>query len=145
MKKGFTLLELIAALGMSSIIVTILISMILKYNMNFKNETVEFKNYFYVSEAYLFIEHEFDMSKDAKVYENKIELIYKDEITKKIIELNEKGNIVIIDMDKNNKRSVNNILTNIKEFSVVQNKNTIYMSIMGNDGEKYEKCFTVIN
>lgn len=145
MKKGFTILELIAALGMSSIIITVLISMFLKYSTNFNKGTLEITNYFYISEAFLFIKNEIYKAKDVKIYENKIEINYTDGVTKKIIQSNGKNNIVIVHMEESVRRSVNNIATNVKEFSVVQKSNTIYITIMDNNGEKYEKCFGIIN
>jgi prepilin-type N-terminal cleavage/methylation domain-containing protein len=143
MKKGFTLLEIIVAIGMSSIIITILTSMILNYNLKFKKETLDMQNYFYIHEAFLFIEQEFNKSKNIKTYDNKIELNYIDEFNKKIIQFNGKNKIEIIDVYKNNIKAVNIITSNIKSLSITQKENIIYIIMIDVNGVKYEKCFGI--
>lgn len=143
MKKGFTLLELIVSIGIASILVSILISMFLKYNYIYSINTKEYREYFYCSEALMFIEHEVNNSKYVKISNNIIELNYADGITKKYIQLNTKGSIVIIHTENNTTKTVNNILNNIRDFSVIQKRNTIYVCITDNSGERYERCFGV--
>ncbi|MCM8711029.1 type II secretion system GspH family protein [Clostridium sp. SYSU_GA19001] len=143
MKKGFTLLEVIVSAGIASILVSILIPIFLKYNLIYKENTKEYREYFYCFEALMFIEQEINNGKNVRINNNVIQINYSDGITKKYIQQNTNGCIVLVHTENNVVKAVNNILNNISSFTVVQKRNTTYICITARSGERYERCFGI--
>ncbi|MFL0246711.1 prepilin-type N-terminal cleavage/methylation domain-containing protein [Candidatus Clostridium stratigraminis] len=143
MKKGLTLLELLIALAIASIVSALVASFYLKYNLLYNESSNYNRNYFYTSEALMFIENEIRNSKSVSTSNNIIEVKYPDGITRKTIKYNSAGGLTIAHYKNDIYLATNNILTNVNNFSVFQKNSTIYVSITINGGERYERCFGI--
>jgi prepilin-type N-terminal cleavage/methylation domain-containing protein len=143
MKKGFTIIEVIIAIGAAGIIATVLVSMLLTYNSSYIKKSKEHRDYFYSMEALMFIQNEVKNAMSVSAENNIIELNYLDTNIKKIIKLNSHDNIAIIYMENNAVEASNNIVADIGCFEVQQKNNLLYISITRKNGEKYEKCISI--
>jgi prepilin-type N-terminal cleavage/methylation domain-containing protein len=143
MKKGFTLLEVLVSLAIASVVTALVSTLFLKYNSLYSTSNKYNRDYFYSSEALMFIQNEIRNSMSVSVNNNIIEIKYSDGIVKKYIKYNGAGSLVIVHTENNINMAVNNILTNVNNFSVFQKSNIIYVSILINGGEKYERCFGI--
>jgi prepilin-type N-terminal cleavage/methylation domain-containing protein len=143
MKKGFTIIEVIIAIGAAGIIAAVMVSMLLTYNFSYIKKSKEHRDYLYSMEALMFIQNEVKNAKSVPAENNIIELYYLDGTIKKIIKLNNHDNIAITYMKNNAVEASNNIVTDINCFEVLQKNNLIYISITRKNGEKYEKCISI--
>lgn len=140
MKKGFTLIELVVYLAITSIIALSMISMLLKYNSSYITSSKEQRDYFYSMEALMFIKNEIDNAKSVSSENNIVELKYFDETVRKLIKINGDNKVVIVHIKNNAVETSNNILTDVSSFEVCQKGSLIYVSITRRNGESYEKC-----
>lgn len=143
MKKGYTLIELLGAVAVASTLIVLATTMFLKYDSIYKSNIKENRDYFYSTEALMFIQHEIESCKSVSIGSNEIVINYNDETIKKNVRLNNDGSLVIVHIENNSTEAVNNILNNVQNFQVTQRGNTIYVSIKINNGEKYERCFGI--
>jgi Tfp pilus assembly protein PilE len=143
MKKGFSIIELIIALGAASIITTVMVSMVLKSKFSYINKSKENRQYFYSMEALMFMKNEIDEAKSVSIASNIIELKYLDETIRKNIKLSSNHNIVIVHLKGNAVMASNNIITNVKDFEIVEKGSLIYLTIISQNGEKFEKCISI--
>lgn len=143
MKKGITLLEVLLSLAISNIMIVLILSMLLKYNTEYKNITKEYKDYFYLTEALMYIQKDILTSRDVSVENNKIKIISSDDINERYILLNEKNTLIVVDYKYGTYKGTNNLLKNLIEFNAGKKSNTIYVSLKLKDGEKYERCFRI--
>lgn len=143
MKKGFTLLELLIALAIASIVIALASNLYLKYNSLYMQNSKYNRDYFYSTEALMFIEDQIRNSKSVSINNNIIEVKYPDGIVKKYIKYNGSGSLIIVHTENDITLAVNNILTNVNNFTVIQKNSAIYVSITINGGEKYERCFGI--
>jgi prepilin-type N-terminal cleavage/methylation domain-containing protein len=143
MKKGFTIIELIIAVGAAGVIATVMVSMLLTYSSSYIKKSKDHRDYFYSMEALMFIQNEVNIAKSVSVENNIIELYYQDGTIKKTIKLNNHNNIAITHMKNNAAVASNNIVTDISCFEVLKKNNLIYISINRKNGEKYEKCISI--
>lgn len=143
MKKGFTLIEILIALAIASIVTALVSTLYLKYNLLYNQNTKYNRDYFYSTEALMFIQNEIRNSKSISINNNIIEVKYPDGITKKYIKYNGAGSLIIVHTENDINLAVNNILRNINNFTVIKKSNTIYVSISINGGEEYERCFGI--
>jgi prepilin-type N-terminal cleavage/methylation domain-containing protein len=143
MKKGFTIIEVIIAIGAAGSIAAVMVSMLLTYNSSYIKRSKEHRDYLYSIEALMFIQNEVKNAKSVSAENNIIELYYLDGTIKKIIKLNNHDNIAITYMKNNAVEASNNIVTDIDCFEVLQKNNLIYISITRKNGEKYEKCISI--
>jgi len=139
MKKGFTIIEVLASAALTSVVMTILISMFLTYNSSFCKESQDHRNYFYSMEALMYIQHQVETANSLKVNNNTLELEFSDDIVKHIY-LNNKENLIIVHNENGKRKTPNEILGNVKEFNTYRKNDTIYVSLMLKNGENYEIC-----
>jgi hypothetical protein len=141
------LLEVLLSLAVSNIIIVLLLSMMLKYNSAYINITKEYKDYFYSTEALMYIQKEILNSKYVFISNNRIDIYYpsgiEDDINKKCIQLNYAHNLIVDYYKDELYMGTNNILKDLLEFNVNQKNNTIYISLILKNGEKYERCFGI--
>lgn len=142
-KKGFTLLELLLALGMSSILISYVIHQLVTYKILYNKSIQINRQEVYASEALMFIEYQIQNSVSAHITENDIGLKYSDETIEKHIRMSASNNIVITHLEKGNVKAVNNILTNVKKFIVNQKGAVIYISIETKDSKVFERCLEI--
>lgn len=143
MKKGYTLIELITALALCSLVAVSMISLLLRYNSNFKLESKRIQNHFYAEEALLFIDNTIKSCKQVNVTESYIELYYENSSIKKVIGQNLHGDVVITHVENGVNSTTNNVLNNIASFTVSKKENTIYVSITVNTGERFSRCIGI--
>lgn len=143
MRKGFTIIELMIVLAITSLIALAMISMLLKYNSSYITSSKEQRDYFYSMEALMFIQDELSNAKSVSSENNIIELKYFDEAVRKLIKLNSDNKVIIVHLKNNAVQTSNNIVTDISSFEAYQKNNLIYVSISRRNGEKYEKCISI--
>lgn len=141
MKKGFTLIELIISLSLMLIVASAELTTMEKY-MNIYKKTYSLnKEFIYVNEALFFIENEIDESQYVRIEDNRIILGRKNISREDCIELNNNKNIVIRYGNSNNN---NNVVKGVKDFFIEKYGNVIYITIVGEKGKRYERCFGII-
>lgn len=144
MKKGYTLIEIVLALGLCSLVAVSMISLLLRYNSNYNLQVKKTENHFYAEEALSYIENILKNCKNVSVINNHIEISYENTNINKVIGLNDSGDIFITHLEYGVNSSTNNILNNISSFNVFLKENTIYLSITMSYGERYERCIGII-
>lgn len=142
--KGITLVELIIAIGLSSIIIAMILPTFLRFNSIYNKLIISNRSYSYANEAMLFIESEINQNTlNTFVNNNKI-TIEKLDGTKKEIYFMRKdsssGNIVVSYYLTSSSSAKNNILTNISDFKFITKENLIYLNIITIDGKSFERC-----
>lgn len=152
MKKGFTLIELIIAISLASVILAISSRVILTSIKLYKNEVALNRDMLYLKEAAMYIEGQLqDDTKSVEVNGNKL-IIHKLDvkrgevivIIKKEIFLKDQEKLVVQDYEDNiSKGSPNNIMTKAKSFICSVEGNLIYISIESKNGDKIERCIEV--
>lgn len=152
MKKGFTLIELVIALALASVILAISSRFIITSIKLYKSEAAYSRNMFYLNEAAMYIESQ--LQNDTKVVEvnNNRLIIHKYDDNRrgvivqrrKEIFLNTFEKLVVLDYEDNiDKGSPNNIITKIRSFTCSKEGNLIYISIESKNGDKIERCIEV--
>lgn len=146
MKKGLTLIELVVAISVVSIIILVEIKLFSQHVQVYKSFIRNNREEVYSREALRFIETEvYDLSnKVIRVYNDKI-IFEKNGGDKNTIKVNYKYNgyyRVVISYYKvvSGKTTTNTIIEDIKTFNIQSKKNLIYISIYTINGEKYERC-----
>jgi prepilin-type N-terminal cleavage/methylation domain-containing protein len=143
MKRGFTILECIIALGITAVMLVMAIPPFMRYTYNFREDIVQNQNHFYAAEALMFIEYELQDSRNTIITNNLIELQYDNNSVKKYIALNSEKYIVITHKVNGVSQTSNRILGKVKEFKVQNKKNTAYVAITLNNGETFERCLRI--
>lgn len=142
MKKGFTVLEIIIATGLSAILIIWISYVFLMYNSYYKTSTEKYRETIYCTEALMFIEDEINNSNNVTVTNNTVELTEAEGNNKNYIY--QKNNSIVIAYKVNDDiKAVNKVINNIKDFYVIQKEKTIYVTLINNNGVKYERCFGV--
>jgi len=148
-KKGFTLIEIVIAMGLVFLLVGVVDSMLTSYMKSHKNGVVQGKGFNYLNEAMAVIEKEVNQNAlDVKTEGNVIKISYYDGITLNHIKcINSKlyilyGTKYSIPMDSSAK-SV--IIDDVKEFITIKTKKIIYIKIIWYNGQSIERCLVVKN
>ena len=146
-RKGITLVELIIAIGLNSIIIAMILPMFLRFNFLYNKLIINSRSYSYANEAMLFIENEIKQNTlNTFVNNNKI-TIEKLDGTKKEIYLTEKeknlGNIVVTYYNSTYSSATNNILRNVSDFKFTVKVNLLYINIITIDGKNFERCLSL--
>lgn len=149
MKKGYTLIELIIAMGVITILLTLEVSMLsrqaLKYKRFIKNDREES----YCREALRFIEGELYALNNKSITVNGDTLVIKkvsgDENTiKGMRKYNGRLKIVITyNKIKNSSKVTDTIVEDIEGFQIKERENLIFISINTSEGKEYERCFGI--
>ena len=142
--KGISLVELIVAIGLCSIIIAMIIPTFLRFNFLYNKLIINSRSYSYANEAMLFIEDQIhDNTLNTFVNNNRI-TIQKLDGTKKEIYFAEKekglGNIVVTYYKSSYNSATNNILRNVNDFKFTIKGNLIYLSLTTIDGKVFERC-----
>lgn len=149
MKKGFTLLELIIALSIASILITIETNILSSQSISYEKFISKDRESSYCMEALRFIEGEINALDNKKI------LISDHEIT--ILKNNDDKNtikgvkqpdgklkvVMVYDTVNSSKNTSVAIVEDVEEFNIVEKKNTIFVSICTDGGKKYERCFGI--
>lgn len=147
MGKGLTLLELIVALAIGSIIVLIQVSFlsnsIMRYNRSILKDRQEVSS----MEALRFIESEIQDLKNNTIIVKENQLILKkyggDKNTIKILKKSNGQWKIVIEYYKvlSMKITTDTILEGNISFNAINDNNLIYITIYTLNGDKYERCF----
>ncbi|KHD38247.1 hypothetical protein NL50_01715 [Clostridium acetobutylicum] len=142
-KKGFTLIEMVAASAIFCVFtvfaISVLFSLINGYRTDMKsnNDQADFSSGLIIINKFL--------KKGTVKIENSNEIkIVTDENAFDIIRLNQYTSKVVIDYYiLNLKVTSNNIMEKVSSFNVLQNKNVFYVYATLNDGRRLRKCFPI--
>jgi hypothetical protein len=143
--KGYSLVELIAAMGIF-LIVTASVSRLFVYtSVVFKGSIRETREDFYVNEAFRYIDtainngvKRMDVTNDVIVLER---LSYIRPEKKPVDYIRREGdNVVIKYYEYGVAKTTNIILRNIEEFKVKKEGNLLYISIKPRGGKGIERC-----
>ena len=142
--KGITLIELIVAIGLNSIIISMIIPIFLKFNFLYNKLIISSRSYSYANEAMLFIQNEINQNTlNVFVNNNKITIEKLDGIKKEIYFVSKEqnsGNIVLTYYNGAHVVATNNIVRNISDFKFIVKENIIYINIITIDGKSFERC-----
>lgn len=149
MKKGVTLIELVVALSITSILLVIGLKTFSKDVFTYKKLIKVDREESYAVEALRFIEGEiYDLHNNYIKVQGNTLMIKKSNGDKNLIRAVNKdhGKVrLVITYDKvvNANKVTNTITEDIKAFQIEEDKNLIFISIDTMEGRKYERCFGI--
>ncbi|QGU95137.1 prepilin-type N-terminal cleavage/methylation domain-containing protein [Clostridium bovifaecis] len=149
MKKGFTLIELIIAMGVIAIMLTLQVNMLSRQASKYKNFIKSDREESYCREALRFIEGEiYDLNNKSIRVTGDTLVIKKangDENTiREMRKFNGRLKIVITyNKVKNSSRVTDTIVEDIGDFQVKEKENLMFISINTLGGKEYERCFGI--
>jgi prepilin-type N-terminal cleavage/methylation domain-containing protein len=147
LKKGITLIELIIALFIGSVIVIIELSLFSSSIKDYRESIINDREEIYSREALRFVESEIVDVKNKFIKVRNDELILKKtsgdiNIIKEVSKSNGQSKIVVeYDKVTTSINTTDTILEGIKEFKVKGVDNLIYVEIHTDNGDRYERCF----
>jgi len=145
--KGITLIELIVAIGLCTIIISMILPIFLKFNFLYNKLIINTRNDSYANEAILFIKNEMDKNTSNIFVNNNKIIIGKIDGQRKEIYFAQRqtnpGNIVVTYYENSLSSSTNNILRNITAFTFNKKGNLIYIKIVTLDGRSFERCLNL--
>lgn len=138
--NGFTLVEVITALAVMTILLAAIIIMLAYFIKEFKSSAAENRKDFYVNEALRLIEQETcSGNEEVKFLENSIEL--RRTFDKRVDYIKLREGKLILEYTKGGKSiSINVILKNLSDFSIDISGRLVVVNIVNSEGEKYSKC-----
>lgn len=147
-KKGLTLIELIISLTISSFVLIIAISIISK-DLTYKYlYEIEFSRELSLKNARIFLEGQVLRGDIVKIQcdeiENRLTFIFKNnlqtaEFTKKEIFIY-RNRLTVKTYEMNNSTNINYFEEDIKEFTIKQKENLIYVTIVNKNDYREEIC-----
>ncbi|MFL0251578.1 type II secretion system protein [Clostridium neuense] len=140
--RGFTIVELIASILIFSIFAVFSISILSGFMKGYLKESEIENQDSYVSEGMIILDN---LLREGKIIlqNDEIEVIKSDNSYNSIV-FNRYSEKVVIDYYEGNvKVTSNNLMTKIKEFNVLKNKNVFYIFITCKDGRRYRRCFNL--
>lgn len=146
MRKGVTLLEVIIAVCIGSIVILMEISLFLNSIKNYKESVVKDREGVYSKEALRFIESEIVDVKNKTIGVDKDKLILRkfsgDKHTIKAVKSSKGKSKIVIEYDKitSTINTTDTILEGIKDFKVKGDENLVYILIYTTNGEVYQRC-----
>ncbi|GLC32416.1 prepilin-type N-terminal cleavage/methylation domain-containing protein [Clostridium omnivorum] len=166
MKKGFTLIEIIIAAALASVVLTIGSYVLVTSTKLYKNEIARNKYMYYLKEASMYIESEVQNSEEIvykgtvnekylkitsiEVNENKLTIHRAEQKIeavpidyRKEIFLNTQKNLVVTYYENSFNKGINNITTHLKTFVCSKMGNIIYLSMESENGDRFERCIEV--
>lgn len=147
-KKGYSLIEVVLALGIFSIIVSSVVQLFISTTVEFKDELNAVKDNFYLNEVFRFIEVELTCeTKDVEAVDNilivkKFDYINPDQQPINHIKL-EGGNLIIKYYKYGGVSGRNIIIRNIEEFKVSKRDKYIYIALKAKEGILVERCLVL--
>lgn len=148
-KKGYTLIEVIVAIAISIIAMTIGTTLIITTYKAYINITEENIKADSIDNALLTIDRLLTgymiMNIEPNIYNNEIKIIYlidhKETIIKsKIVKYNNSKLLVETYSGSGGKAGVNTILKDVKDFDVIKKENLYYYKITLNTGDEIIQC-----
>lgn len=146
MKKGFTLIELIASMAISAVLLSFAAVVFTKYLNNFQKYNYTEKLNSFCDEFFIIFEqHISENMQQIEVSNNDVIIMYSNNQKKKIHYDNESKKIFVNYYDEEKKcfTTANVICTNVKEMRVNKKENVLYINVINNRGVKFERCFGI--
>lgn len=146
MKKGFTLIELIVAMAIASILLSFQCVIFVKHLNEYNRDTKSIRDRAYCNESFIIIESLiYDGMKEINVENNDIKIICSSNENKKIRFVNTTGKILVEYYDKygNTVKTANVVATNIGNMKAIKKDNVLYISMTNKEGETVSRCFGV--
>lgn len=147
-KKGVTLIELLAVMSIIIILLTAELSVFSWLIKDRRNNSAAVRNNFYSKEALMYIEEQLNKAQKVRIVNNQIEItriVYESgtnaTYTDNIYFYN--GNLIIRYYRNGVYNGQNNILTKINKFSFQLINCVLYISIESKDDQEIERCFAV--
>lgn len=140
--KGFTMVELIASILIFSIFIIFSASILGSFIKGYLKESEIESQDSYVLEGMTILDN---LLKEGKIIvkNNEVEIVKSDNSYNSIV-FNCYAEKVVIDYYENNvKVTSNNLITKIKKFNVIKNKNVFYIFITCKDERRYRRCFNL--
>lgn len=138
-KKGFSIIEILIALSIMSIVSLYMLQSTIKYTSNYKVNKKDTLQKIYIDEGFDFIRYELEREKSCKVIGNCIRVERMDGKGYDWIRKDKGGDIIICYGGKYSP-TTNNICKDIKEFYVKEQEEIIYVKIIGKKGDEYNRC-----
>ncbi|MDF2504038.1 type II secretion system protein [Clostridium sp.] len=145
MKKGFTLIELVVAMAITSMIISFQCVIFVKYLKAYSKDTKLITNKAYCNQSIIIIESLiYDGMKEVNVENNDIKIISGNNENKKIRFVKNTKKIVVDYYDVYGSIKASNVVgTNISNMKAMKKDNVLYLSIMNKEGETISRCFGV--
>jgi len=148
-KKGFTLIEIVIAMGLVFLMVGIVDSMLNSYMKSYKNSVVQNNGFNYLNEAISIIEKEINQhSATVTTEDNVIKINYFDGDTINNIKYINSNLYILygttnrLPLDKSTKSL---IIDNVKEFVAIKKGKIIYIKVTWYNGQSIERCLAIEN
>ncbi len=148
-KKGFTLIEIVIAMGLVFLMVGIVDSMLNSYMKSYKNSVVQNNGFNYLNEAISIIEKEINQhSATVTTVDNVIKINYFDGDTINNIKYINSNLYILygttnrLPLDKSTKSL---IIDNVKEFVAIKKGKIIYIKVTWYNGQSIERCLAIEN
>ena len=146
--KGFTLVEIVAAISITCILSMAVFSIYMFFIRNFKASVISNKEEFYINESFRYIESEIlKGNKEVKFNQNSIELkrYLKSAVFEEVDYIRLEGNrLVIVHTKMGYHEATNVFLRNITGFNTEKNGEVVVINIITDKGEKYSKCLNTM-
>lgn len=149
-KSGFTLIEIITALSIFSILVGTLMIWLDMSSICFTKGMKEDIQNTRAEDAFLFVENQIQNSYDVTVSNNvltlsMIEMDNNHPLNKKEYVKYTNGNLVIRYEENHSFKCENNIIKNIRDFKVQQDGKIIFATIIFDSRREYTRCLKITN
>lgn len=149
-KYGFTLIEIITALSIFSVLVSILIIWLNMSSICFIRGMKENNENTRAEDAFSFIENQVQNSFNISVENNILSICIIEKNNNPHLNKVEKikysyGDLVVEYRENDIFQCENNIIKDIKNFLVEKYGNAIYITVIFNDGKEYTRCLKGIN
>lgn len=148
MKKGLSLIEILAALAIGAILLSMQLEAAAYGIKAFKQNTQTFKEDLYVNEALLFVEGKINEANFVSLYGNEISIYSIDTLEDKEIKntrVIKKNNdkLIILYYEDGVFKGENTIIKNISEFMVERRNNLVFVTLVSIKGEEGRICFGI--
>lgn len=139
-KQGFTLIEILSSLFIFALYATFSVSILFSFVGSYVRETEAERQDLYQTQGMLTLSSLFKEG-EANIADNGIKICENQDEYKEIT-YNSYSNKLVVDYYKNNiKVTSNNLMLEVKDFYIIQNKNVFYMFITSCNGRRYKRCF----
>lgn len=146
MKKGITLIELIAAMAIAAVLLSFEAVVFTKYLNNFQRDNYVGKLNSFCDEFFVIFEQLISENmQQIEVANNKV-IITCSNNQKKVIQYNNVSKKILVDYYDEagiDFCAANVICTNVKEMTVDKKQNVLYISVVNNRGVRFERCFGI--
>lgn len=145
-KKGFTLIELIVAMAIASMMLSFQCVIFVKHLSTYNRDIKIIRDRAYCNQSFIIIENLiYDGMKEVNVENNDIKIVCSNGENKKIRFASTTKKILVDYYDKygNTIKTSNVVATNINKIEARKKDNVLYLSITNKEGETINRCFGI--